>query len=114
METWQINTREVREKMNRSSILQDAGVYERAEKEKMWKVSEMRLEKLPENTDERSLAQICRSFGHQVVRVTSGWDPIKCTVREGKADILLRDGASSQSTKELKKFLEGNLGCKVR
>lgn len=90
-------------------------MYERAEKEKVWKVSEIALEKLPATADERSLSRICQAFGHQVIRVDTGWDPIKCTIREGKANVLLRStGADSQSTEDLSSFLKNNLGCKVR
>lgn len=114
LEPWQLSAKEVRQKLNRSSVLQDQGVYARAEKEQSWKVSELRLESLPDNTDERSLSRICNAFGHQVVRVNTGWDPIKCTIREGKAEVLLRSGANSGNTADLTTFLEKNLGCKVR
>jgi hypothetical protein len=100
--------------MNRSTVLEDQGVYERAEKERTWQVSEMKLEKLPDGADERSLSRICSAFGHQVVRVNTGWDPIKCTIREGKAEIMLRSGANSSATEDLSSFLESKLGCKVR
>lgn len=109
-----MNSREVREKLNRSSLLDDRGVYERAEREQTWKVSEMRLEKLPDSADEHSLSQICKAFGHQVVRVNTGWDPIKCKLGDGRANILLRSGNERQHTAELARFLESELGCKVR
>lgn len=99
--------------MNRSTILEASGVYERAEKEQSWKVCELRLEKLPDIADERSLSRICNAFGHQVVRVSTGWDPIKCKVSEGKANVLLRSGTNGKDTQDLAAFLESNLGCRV-
>jgi len=114
METWQISARDVREKLNRSSALETQGVYERAEKERTWKVSELRIEQLPNGADERALSRICNAFGHQVVRVNTGWDPIKCSVSEGRANVLLRSGANGQNTSDLANFLESKLGCMVR
>jgi len=114
MNACQLSASEVREKLNRSSFLQDRGVYERAEREQSWKVSELKLSKLPDTADERSLSQICKAFGHQVVRVNTGWDPIKCSISEGKASLILRSGASDKKTEDLTSFLKSNLGCTVR
>lgn len=111
--------RTVRQALNRSSILSEKGVYSRASKPFDWEVSKMHVSMLPGETDERSLASICRAFGHQVVEVTTTWDPIKnrCS---GDATVLLRTSkrASAADTCEptagLKKYLEKKVGCVVR
>jgi hypothetical protein len=106
-----LRPQEVFQRSNRSTILEARGVYDKAEESQSWKVSEMRLEKLP-HTDENKLTKICQAFGHQVVRVDAVHDPIKDCVTDGSARVLLRHSAGA-AAKDLGAFLEESLGCKV-
>lgn len=111
---WQLSAREVRAQMLRSTTLNDRGVYDRAEQDQTWKVSQLKIKNLPDMADERPLSRICQAFGQQVVSLETAWDPVKDRPSGGKASLVLRSTGAHNSTAELVNFLEGQVGCKVR
>jgi len=105
--------RKVREMLNRSSLLDERGVYRKADEQQTYEVTELKIKGLPPDACEHSLARICRSFGHQVIRVDAGHNPMRdaCT---GHAKVLLRSCPTASSTPELQRFLEKRGGLEVR
>jgi len=108
----QLSAKDVREQMLRSTVLQDAGVYQKADQTKHWEVAELKLQGLPAQATDSSLTRICKAFGHQVVRVSTDNDPVtgRCN---GFAKIMLRSCMDTSSTPDLVQFLKEKAHCEV-
>jgi hypothetical protein len=94
--------------LQRSSVLSDRGVYEQSGERQAWALDEIHLRDLPPSANDSSLADMCKTFGHHVVRVRTSWNPVsdRCG---GQATVLLRSNPGASSTERLIQYLEGKV-----
>eukprot|EP00811_Abedinium_folium_P027582 NODE_4198_length_1923_cov_10.396993.p1 GENE.NODE_4198_length_1923_cov_10.396993~~NODE_4198_length_1923_cov_10.396993.p1 ORF type:complete len:499 (-),score=113.49 NODE_4198_length_1923_cov_10.396993:315-1811(-) len=108
-----LSARQVKLALNKSAVFPNQGVYQHTDEPIAWQVSELRLENLPADVNEKSLMRACQSYGHHVVKVKAGYDLMKLQ-GTGWANIRLRTSSTRpHSTADLMNYFEKHDGAVV-